>query len=77
LQNPLGWWTITQHQKIEKNITVSNPLASIISSSTYLKFFFVLVVVWLTKVYQIDINTLTRLIRNVVVTFEISTHTYI
>jgi hypothetical protein len=32
------WWTITQHQKIEKNITVSNPLAGtnyIISSSTY------------------------------------------
>jgi hypothetical protein len=75
-----GWWTITQHQKIEKNITVSNPLAGtnyIISSSSYFQFFFVLVVVWLNKVYQIDINTLTRLIRNVVVTCEISTHTHI
>ncbi len=34
-------------------------------------------VVWLNKVYQIDINTLTRLIRNVVVTCEISTYIFI
>jgi hypothetical protein len=35
---------ITQHQKIENNITVSNPLAGtnyIISSPTYFQFFFV------------------------------------
>jgi len=63
-----------------KKYTVSNPLAGtnyIISSSTYFQFFFVLVMVCLNKVYQIDINTLTRLTRNVVVTCEISTHTHI